>query len=53
MSTRAAEREYAGGRAQRRTPSLAETKPSFLTTEFYAMIAAIVAALVAGASNGR
>jgi hypothetical protein len=29
----------------------AETKPSFLTTEFYAMIAAIVATIVAGESN--
>jgi len=29
----------------------AETKPSFLTTEFYAMIALIVATIVAGESN--
>lgn len=28
-----------------------ETKPSFLTTEFYAMIAAIIATIVAGESN--
>jgi hypothetical protein len=52
MSTRAAERDYPAGRAQRRTPSLAETKPSFMTTEFYAMIAAIVATIIAGESNG-
>jgi hypothetical protein len=53
MSTRAAERDYAGSRAaERRTPAWAETKPSFMTTEFYAMIAAIVGTIIAGESNG-
>jgi len=28
-----------------------ETKPSFLTTEFYAMVAAIIATIIAGESN--
>jgi hypothetical protein len=28
-----------------------ETKPSFMTTEFYAMIAAVAATIVAGESN--
>src|SRR3954454_3304761 len=52
MSTRAAERDYAGARTQRRTAEWAETKPSFMTTEFYAMIAAIVGTIIAGESNG-
>ena len=52
MSTRVAGREYTGGRADRRRPSWVETKSSFLTTEFYAMIAAIVGVIVAGESNG-
>ena len=52
MATRAAEgRDYRGGRAPRRI-GWAETKPSFLTTEFYAMIAAIVGTIIAGESNG-
>jgi hypothetical protein len=52
MSTRTVEgREYRGERSARRV-GWAETKPSFLTTEFYAMIAAIVATIVAGESNG-
>jgi len=44
-------REYRGERSARRV-GWAETKPSFLTTEFYAMIAAIVATIVAGENNG-
>src|SRR3954449_12530051 len=52
MSTRAVERDYAGARTQRRTAEWAETKPSFMTTEFYAMIAAIVGTIIAGESNG-
>jgi hypothetical protein len=52
MATRAAEgRDYRGERAPRRV-GWAETKPSFLTTEFYAMIGVIVATIVAGESNG-
>jgi hypothetical protein len=53
MTTEASGRAYAPrdldrGHARRRW---AETKPSFLTTEFYAMIAVIIAAIVAGESN--
>jgi hypothetical protein len=53
MTTEASGRPYATrdldrGRTRRRW---AETKPSFLTTEFYAMIAAIVGTIVAGESN--
>lgn len=51
MSTRVASREYTDGRVER-TARRAETKPSFLTTEFYAMIALIIATIVAGESNG-
>jgi hypothetical protein len=43
-----APRDLDRGHARRRW---AETKPSFLTTEFYAMIAVIVATIVAGESN--
>jgi ElaB/YqjD/DUF883 family membrane-anchored ribosome-binding protein len=53
MSTRVAGREYTDGRADRNRPSWVETKSSFLTTEFYAMIAAIVGVIVAGESNGN
>ncbi len=53
MTTEASGRTYATrdverGPARRRW---AETKPSFMTTEFYAMVAAIVATIVAGESN--
>jgi hypothetical protein len=51
MSTRTAEgREYRSDRAPRRV-GWAQTKPSFLTTEFYAMIAVIIATIIAGESN--
>jgi hypothetical protein len=50
MATEAAGRGRAYDRG-RRTPRFAETKPSFMTTEFYAMIAAIVGVLIAGESN--
>ena len=51
MSTRTAEgREYRDDRTRRRV-GWAETKPSFMTTEFYAMIAVIIATIVAGESN--
>ena len=53
MTTEASGRAFATrdmerGHARRRW---AETKPSFLTTEFYAMIAVIIATIVAGESN--
>jgi hypothetical protein len=51
MSTRTAEgREYREERTGRRV-GWAETKPSSMTTEFYAMIAATIATIVAGESN--
>jgi hypothetical protein len=51
VSTRTAEgREYRSDRVPRRV-GWAETKPSFLTTEFYAMITVIVATIIAGESN--
>ena len=51
MASRAVEgRDYRGERASRRV-GWAETKPSFLTTEFYVMIALIIATIVAGESN--
>jgi hypothetical protein len=46
--TYAATRDHDRGHVRRRW---AETKPSFMTTEFYAMIAVIVATIVAGESN--
>ena len=52
MSTQVADRDYTRGRVERPRASWAETKPSFLTTEFYAMIAVIIATIVAGESNG-
>jgi hypothetical protein len=51
MTTHAPGREYRDDRVQRRRTSWAETKPSFLTTEFYAMIAVIVATIIAGESD--
>ena len=43
---------YAPDRERGRSPRRwIETKPSFFTTEFYAMIAAIVATIIAGESN--
>jgi hypothetical protein len=43
---------YAPDRARERSQRRwIETKPSFLTTEFYAMVAMIVATIIAGESN--
>ena len=52
MATRVAGRDYADGHVEKRNTSWAETKPSFMTTEFYAMIGVIIATIVAGESNG-
>ena len=52
MATRVAGRDYADGHVEGHKASWAETKPSFLTTEFYAMIGVIIATIVAGESNG-
>ena len=52
MSTQVAGRDYTRGRVERPRASWAETKPSFLTTEFYAMVGVIIATIVAGESNG-
>lgn len=52
MSTQVADRDFTRSRVERPRASWAETKPSFLTTEFYAMIGVIVATVVAGESNG-
>ena len=51
MSTRVANRDFTAGRTERPRAGWAETKPSFLTTEFYAMIGVIIASIVAGQSN--
>lgn len=51
MSKQVADREFTRGRVERPKTSWAETKPSFLTTEFYAMIGVIIATIVAGQSN--
>jgi putative flippase GtrA len=51
MSTQVADQEFTGRRSEQRTTSWAETKPSFLTTEFYAMVGVIVATIVAGQAN--
>ena len=50
MATEASGRGYRSDRGRARARRV-ETKPSFLTTEFYAMIAAIVATIIAGESN--
>ena len=50
MTTEASGRGYRHDRGRARARRV-ETKPSFLTTEFYAMIAAIVATIIAGESN--
>jgi len=41
------------GRERGHERRLSETKPSFMTTEFYAMIAAIVGTIIAGESNNN
>ena len=53
MTTEASGRAYATRDVERGSTRRrwAETKPSFMTTEFYAMIAVIVATIVAGESN--
>jgi hypothetical protein len=50
MTTEVSGRSYTRDRGRARA-RWAETKPSFLTTEFYAMIAAIVGTIIAGESN--
>ena len=52
MATETVGRDYATTR-RGRTTSVRETKPSFMTTEFYAMVVLIVATIVAGESNNN
>jgi hypothetical protein len=51
VATEVSDRRYAD-RGRRTTGArLAETKPSFMTTEFWFMIAAVAGTLIAGQSN--